>query len=106
MPRPLLSSRERAIWIVCFVFVTAVLVASRFSSSDPDSALYASISAKLSAQPIARWIAPEWWGLWPEAHQTGYFREHPAGLFLIPAALGRLGIPAEQTAYVFGVGAG
>ena len=52
---------------------------TRFSSSDPDPALYASLSAKLPCSR-RRWIAPEWWGPWPEAHQTGYFREHPAGL--------------------------
>jgi 4-amino-4-deoxy-L-arabinose transferase-like glycosyltransferase len=104
MPGPLLSWRERAIWIVCFLIASALLVVTRFTSSDPDSALYASLSAKLSLQPAARWIAPQWWGLWPEAHQTGYFREHPAGLFLIPAAMGRIGIPPEQASYVFGIG--
>jgi 4-amino-4-deoxy-L-arabinose transferase-like glycosyltransferase len=101
----LLSGRERAIWIACFLIVSTLLVLTRFASSDPDSALYAALSAKLSQQPVARWIAPEWWGLWPQAHQTGYFREHPAGLFFIPAALGRAGVPAEQASYIFGVGA-
>ena len=104
MPGPLLSRRERAIWIVCFLVASALLVVTRFTSSDPDSALYASLSAKLSVQPVTHWIAPQWWDLWPQAHQTGYFREHPAGLFLIPAAMGRIGIPPEQASYVFGIG--
>jgi 4-amino-4-deoxy-L-arabinose transferase-like glycosyltransferase len=101
----LLSGRERGIWIACFLIVSALLVLTRFTSSDPDSALYAALSTKLSQQPVTRWIAPEWWGLWPQAHQTGYFREHPAGLFFIPAALGRAGVPTEQASYIFGVGA-
>jgi 4-amino-4-deoxy-L-arabinose transferase-like glycosyltransferase len=102
----LLSIRERRVWTFLFVGVAALLVITRFTSSDPDSALYASISAKLSEQPVAEWIAPQWWGLWPQAHQTGYFREHPSGLFWIPALLGRLGVPPEQGAYIFGVGCG
>jgi 4-amino-4-deoxy-L-arabinose transferase-like glycosyltransferase len=100
----LLPGRERAIWIACFLIVSLLLVLTRFVSSDPDSALYAALSTRLSQQPLARWIAPEWWGLWPQAHQTGYFREHPAGLFFIPAALGRAGVPTEQASYIFGVG--
>jgi 4-amino-4-deoxy-L-arabinose transferase-like glycosyltransferase len=106
MPARLLTARERAIWLLAFVGVAALLVLARFRSTDPDSALYASLSTRLAAQPIARWIAPEWWGLWPATGLTGYFREHPSGLFLIPAAMARLGVPGEQAAYVFGVGAG
>jgi 4-amino-4-deoxy-L-arabinose transferase-like glycosyltransferase len=68
--------------------------------------LYADLSTKLSAQPLVRWVAPEWWGLWPAAKQTGYFREHPAGLFWIPAALGRVGVPPVQASYIFGIAAG
>ena len=102
----LLSARERAIWAGCFFIVAALLIVSRFASNDPDSSLYAELSAKLSAQPVARWVAPEWWGLWPDAGLTGYFREHPAGLFLIPAALGRTGVPPIQASYIFGIAAG
>ena len=39
---------------------------------------------------MRRWLAPEWWGFWPDAQMTGLFREHPAGVFLLPAALGPL----------------
>ena len=101
-----LSPRERWLWIAAFVLIAALLVVTRFTSDDPDSALYASISGRLSQEPFARWLAPEWWGFWPEAGITGLFREHPAGVFLLPAALGRIGIPGEQAAYVVGVGAG
>jgi 4-amino-4-deoxy-L-arabinose transferase-like glycosyltransferase len=106
MTRRLLSAREAALWAVAFLVISALLVATRFTSGDPDSALYAGISTRLSAEPVSRWIAPEWWGLWPEAQMTGLFREHPAGVFLLPAALGRLGIPPEQGAYIVGMGAG
>ena len=102
----LLWARERWVWLLCFVVVAATLVLTHFSSTDGDSGLYAAMSAKLAQTPISRWLAPEWWGLWPDMRMTGLFLEHPAGVFLLPAALQRLGIPAEQGAYVVGVGAG
>ena len=83
-----------------------MLVARGFSSGDPDSALYAGIADRLAQEPVRRWIAPEWWGFWPEAQMTGLFREHPAGVFLMSAALTRVGVPAAQGAYVIGIGAG
>ncbi len=102
----LLSRRDRVVWVIAFIAVAALLVAMKFKSHDPDSALYADLSAKLSTQPLNRWTSPEWWGLWPDAHLSGYFIENPAGLFWVPAALGRLGLPPVQGAYVFGIGAG
>ena len=102
----LLTRREVGMWTSAFLIVAVLLVATRFTSDDPDSALYAGLSARLAQEPPSRWIAPEWWGFWPEAEMTGLFREHPAGVLLLPAALTRLGIPAEQGAYVVGVGAG
>jgi 4-amino-4-deoxy-L-arabinose transferase-like glycosyltransferase len=102
----LLSPREGLIWALAFVAVSAVLVATRFTSADPDSALYASISGRLTQEPASRWIAPEWWGFWPETKMEGLFREHPSGVFVVPAAVARLGIPGEQAAYVVGVGYG
>jgi 4-amino-4-deoxy-L-arabinose transferase-like glycosyltransferase len=106
MDLPLLTRRERLIWIVGFVLVSALLVSTRFTSADGDSMRYATLSARLSELPVSRWVAPEWWGLGPDTELSGYFQEHPAGLFLIPAMLGRLGVPAEQAPYIFGVGAG
>jgi len=100
----LLTRRERVIWIAGFVFASALLVATKFASADADSVRYATLSARLSALPISRWVAPEWWGLGPDSNLSGYFQEHPAGLFFVPAALGRLGLPAEQAPYVFGLG--
>jgi 4-amino-4-deoxy-L-arabinose transferase-like glycosyltransferase len=106
MAAPLVSRREAVVWTVFFVGVAALLVLLRFASHDPDSDLYAGLSARLAEQPISRWIAPEWWGLWPRIGQTGLYRDHPIGGFVVPALLGRLGVPGVQAAYIVGVGAG
>jgi len=106
MPDRLLSPSERWAWTAFFFIAAALLVAGGFSSADPDSALYAGIADRLAQEPVRRWIAPEWWGFWPEAQMTGLFREHPAGVFLMSAALTLIGVPAAQGAYVIGVGAG
>jgi hypothetical protein len=52
---------------------------------------------------VSHWIAPEWWGNWDS---DGLFHEHPVGVFLVPTALGALGVPGAQAAYVVGIGAG
>ena len=43
--RRLLSAREIAIWAVFFLLVSIALVVTGFTSDDPDSALYAALSA-------------------------------------------------------------
>lgn len=101
----LLTLRERALWTAGFLLVSTLIVATRFTSPDADSIRYATLSARLSELPVGRWVAPEWWGL-TTTDLSGYFLEHPAGLFFVPAAMGRLGIPADQAPYIFGVGAG
>ena len=75
---PLLTRREAALWTLAFVAVAALVVLTGFASDDPDSALYADLSARLAEGPPSRWIAPEWWGYW---ESEGLFREHPAGIF-------------------------
>jgi 4-amino-4-deoxy-L-arabinose transferase-like glycosyltransferase len=102
----LLSARERVIWASCFVLVAAALVLTRFTSSDGDSALYTGISARLADRPAADWIAPFWFGLWPTTGQHELFIENPAGIFVVPAALDRLGVPPGQAPYIVGTGAG
>ncbi len=83
------------------VLVSIVLLGlTRYTTRDPDSRLYAGIAARLSQQPVDRWIAPEWWGLW--GFDAPYY-EHPVGIFLAPAALARLGFPADQAAYAVNV---
>jgi 4-amino-4-deoxy-L-arabinose transferase-like glycosyltransferase len=106
MPTGLIPRREAWIWASGFLLAASLLVFTRFTSSDPDSALYAGLSARLAQEPLWRWVAPEWWGLWPETGMTGWFREHPAGALFIPAALARLGVPGEQAAYIVGIALG
>jgi len=87
---------ECAAWLIALAVVVALLGYGRYESRDPDSALYADISADLAASPMARWIAPEWNGHWD---LQGLYREHPVGVFVPPALLARLGYPARQAAY-------
>jgi hypothetical protein len=99
--RPLFSSpadRRTATfaWIGAGAASFLLIALVGFTSGDPDSRVYAGISARLATEPLARWIAPEWWGLWDF---TGPFREHPIGILVLPALLGRLGYPAAQAAY-------
>ena len=84
------------LWLAAIAIAAALLVALDYHSRDPDSALYARLSADLSRQPVARWIAPEWGGAW---NSQGLFREHPVGILLPSAIAIRLGFPPEQAAY-------
>jgi hypothetical protein len=83
-------------WALAIVVTAALVAATRYESPDPDSALHAGIAARLSELPVRQWIAPEWWGLWD---LEGPYREHPAGIFILPAVLARLGFPRLQAAY-------
>ena len=106
MSERLLPARESMIWIVCFLAMAALIVVTGFTSTDSDSALYAALADRLTQEPIERWLAPEWWGFWAHVNMSGLFREHPAGVLLLPAGLARVGIPAMQGAYIVGVAAG
>jgi 4-amino-4-deoxy-L-arabinose transferase-like glycosyltransferase len=100
-----LTGRDWLVYSTGFV-VAAILIYSRhFTSHDGDSALYAAISGHTSVESFRQWVAPQWWALWPGSTMDELFIEHPAGLFWLPAALGRLGLPAAPSAYVVGVGA-
>ena len=83
-------------WMAAVLISAGLIAWTHFTTRDPDSLLHAGIAARLSQQPIGQWIAPEWWGLWG---LHGPYCEHPVGIFLAPAALARLGYPAEQAAY-------
>ena len=69
-------------WTAALAASFLLLALFQFRSGDPDSNVYAGISARLAAEPFVRWIAPEWWGQWDF---TGPFREHPIGIFVLPA---------------------
>lgn len=99
----LIPRREAVVWAACFLVVSLLLVLTGFTSDDPDSALYAALSARLADGPPSRWIAPEWWGQWDS---EGLFREHPVGVFVLPTLLGAAGIPGIQATYIVGIAAG
>ena len=85
-----------AAWALAVVVTAALIAATHYESPDPDSSLHAGIAARVSELPLRQWIAPEWWGLW---NSEGPYSEHPAGIFILPAALARLGYPPGQAAY-------
>lgn len=92
-------------WFEPVAWGAAVLVAAFAMASldyrvrDPDSILYGEIGHRLAARPVSEWIAPEWPPRW---YRSGLFQEHPAGLFVLPALLTRLGYPGEQAALLAG----
>jgi hypothetical protein len=97
--RPARSSRlfvEPLAWAAAWAITALLIAAVHYTSGDPDSRLYAGLSARLVTEPITWWIAPEWWGFW---NITGPYYEHPVGMFVVPALLGRAGYPAAQAAY-------
>lgn len=84
-------------WLGALLIAAVVLPAVGFETRDPDSHLYAFIASRLAGLPISHWLTPEWWGAW---NTEGLFREHPVGIFLLPALLGKIGYPALQAAYL------
>jgi 4-amino-4-deoxy-L-arabinose transferase-like glycosyltransferase len=103
MTQALVPTREALAWLGVFLVASILLVTVGFESDDPDSALYADLSARLAEGPPSQWIAPQWWGNW---EMEGPFREHPAGVFFLPAVLGSMGVPGVQAAYIVGLAAG
>ncbi len=91
-----ITRRASLAWIAAVLISAGLIALTHYTTRDPDSRLHAGIAARLSQQPIGQWIAPQWWGFWG---LEGPYCEHPAGIFLAPAALSRLGYPAEQAAY-------
>ncbi len=94
------GSREVLSWSLALVVAWTALAALGYEARDPDSRLYAEIAARTAASPLSRWIAPDFPPGW---FMRGTFREHPAGFFVPPAMLARLGYPAPQAAYAVNV---
>ncbi len=90
-------TEEWAAWLAALACLAVLLVAVGFEGRDPDSALHASIVRQSLERPAAEWIAPSWGGNWT---RTDLYREHPAGIFLLPSALAGVGYPAPQSAYL------
>jgi hypothetical protein len=92
---------EVGAWAVALGAAALVLAALGYSTRDPDSRLYAEIAARLSERRASEWVAPE--GP-PGSYIKGLFREHPAGIHFLPAALARAGYPARPAAYAVNAG--
>jgi len=88
---------EPVAWIVALAAAAVLLVAADARTGDPDSELHRAIAEDLAHQPADRWIAPSWGGHW---NRTDLYREHPAGIVVMPQLLIRLGYPAGQAAYL------
>jgi 4-amino-4-deoxy-L-arabinose transferase-like glycosyltransferase len=88
-----------ASWTVVLGAAMAALAYSGYTTRDPDSTCYAGISAHLSTVPFRDWIAPQWWGAW---ENEGPFREHPIGIFILPALIAKAGYAPLQAAYAAG----
>ena len=82
-------------WAAVLVLAWAALAVTSYQARDPDSRLYAEIAALTSDEPVKRWIAPTFP---PGSYMSGLFREHPAGLHVVPALLARLGYPVSRRA--------
>jgi 4-amino-4-deoxy-L-arabinose transferase-like glycosyltransferase len=100
-----LTARDWLAYGAGFILAAVLIYSTHFTSHDGDSALYAAIGGHTAAEPLRQWVAPKWWALWPGSTMDELFIEHPAGLYWLPAVLGRLGLPASPSAYVVGVGA-
>jgi hypothetical protein len=85
-----------AAWLAAWAVTAFLIGVLHYESRDPDSQLYAGISARFVTEPVVQWIAPQWWGFW---NGQGPYCEHPVGMFVVPAALGRAGYPPLQAAY-------
>ena len=86
-------TRPRLLWLAVFLLLCLMAIVFPYEYHDSDSSAYHSISQKLAAQPLSRWCAPEWWG---HGYHSGFFRDHPPGIFWLPAALVRLGVPGRS----------
>ncbi|MSO55356.1 MAG: hypothetical protein EXQ55_00275 [Acidobacteria bacterium] len=77
-----------AAWCSALIVLAVLLVLVGVYSRDPDSALHTAIVAQSYQRPVSQWIAPSWGGQWG---RNDLYREHPAGILVLPSALARLG---------------
>lgn len=83
-------------WTVALLAAAATLAVFEYRTRDPDSVLHTRVVERMHSRPFRDWIAPSWPPRW---YMEGPYREHPAGIFVLPALLARLGYPAEQATY-------
>ena len=89
---PLGPVRSGLLWLGVLLLLCLLAVVFPYEYRDSDSSAYHSISQKLAGQPLGRWCAPEWWG---HGSNSGLFRDHPPGIFWVPAALVCFGVPGR-----------
>jgi len=89
-------ANEWVAWLAALLIAGILLPVVHFRTLDSDSILHANIAARLSTLPFSRWIAPEWWG---GMNHEGLYREHPIGIFILPALVGKIGYPATEAAF-------
>ena len=90
-----------AVWLTVLVIAAALLAATGYRTRDADSRAYIAITTHLVDEPASRWIAPQWWGAFG---LQGLFRDHPAGTFVAPALLAKVGYPVAQSLFVITLG--
>jgi hypothetical protein len=101
-PPPDSRATTAAWWLLALALASVLLAATHFRTRDADSRVYITIAGHLAEQPVSRWMAPQWWGVWG---MQGLYREHPIGTFVPPALLIRAGVPAAQASFVVTLGA-
>jgi hypothetical protein len=90
-------SRVVLVWLAAVAVASVLVLATGYQTRDADSRVYVTVAARLATAPAGQWIAPQWWGAW---ERQGLFREHPIGIFVLPALLAKAGVPAAQAPYV------
>lgn len=87
--------RPAAIYALALVVLCAIVTIFPYEYFDSDSSCYSSISQKLASRPLGEWCAPQWWG---HGGNHGLFRDHPPGIFWLPALMVRLGVKGNIAA--------
>jgi 4-amino-4-deoxy-L-arabinose transferase-like glycosyltransferase len=87
--------RNLLIFALALVLFCIIVSVFPFEYHDSDSSCYSRISQELAAEPLQTWCAPQWYG---HGGNQGLFRDHPPGIFWLPAVLVRVGIKDSRAA--------
>ncbi len=86
------SFASALVFAAVFIVLAAASIIFPYEYRDSDSSAYHSISVRLAGRPLSEWTHPEWWG---HGGNSGLFRDHPPGIFWLPAVFVRLGVPGR-----------
>jgi len=95
LPTDRKKSRNLLIFLLALVSYGIIVSVFPFDYHDSDSSCYSRISQELAYEPLSAWCAPQWWG---HGGNQGLFRDHPPGLFWLPALLVRAGVKDSRAA--------